>query len=232
MTRDGSTILLFGPQALSFQEDSFHQLRSDILEDTDSRWILDTVAELPTYLKTFLEKFPKYQVISGVKQLEDLNDWLSTGTFPPALSHLPNVILSPLVVLSQLTQYSKYLKLLNGGQNLYGSHSQQAETIGFCTGLLSALAVSSAPEKVQFYQYGAVAVRLAALIGAVVDAQDELGDYGESKSLATVWNSSQTKTEMARIIQQFPEVICPYFDAWVCRIVWSQIDRSGRLTFR
>ncbi|KAL9639049.1 MAG: hypothetical protein Q9164_001184 [Protoblastenia rupestris] len=211
MTRDGNTILLFGPQALSFQEDSFHLLKSDVLDDAENRWILDTIAELPTYLQTLLEKSPKLQVISGVKLLEDLNDWFSTGKIPPASSHLPNVILSPLVVLSQLTQYSKYLKLAHGGeQNLYGSHNRRTETVGFCTGLLSALAVSSADSWTEFQQYGAVAVRLAALIGALVDAQDALGEHGESTSFATVWNSNQTKTEIARILQQFPEARYPF----------------------
>ena len=66
--------------------------------------------------------------------------------------------------------------------------------------------MSSTTDKTQFQRYGAVAVRLAALIGAIVDAQDALGDHGESKSLATVWNSSHTKTEMARIMKQHPEV--------------------------
>jgi len=151
MTRDGSIVLLFGPQALSFQEDSFHLLKSDILSDTENRWILDVIAQLPTYLRTFLEEFPKVQVVSGIKLLEDLNDWISIGKIPPASSHLPNVILSPLTVLSQLTQYLKYLKLAHrGGQNLYGSHSQQTESVGFCTGLLSALAVSSAGNQAQF----------------------------------------------------------------------------------
>ncbi len=210
---NGNTVLLFGPQALSFQEDSFHQLKSIILEDAENHWILDAVSELPSYLKTFSEKFPKLQAISGVQLLDDLNNWFKTGKIPPASSHLPNIILSPLVVLTQLTQYSKYLKLAypesGDGQDLYASHNQKTETLGFCTGLLSALAVSSAGNQAQFQQYGAIAVRLAALIGALVDAQDASGKYRESTSIATVWNSRETKAEMTRILQQFPEVKHP-----------------------
>ena len=207
MIRDRSIVLLFGPQALSFQDDSFHLLKSDILSDAENRWILDVIAHLPTYLKAFSDEFPQIQVVSSLKLLEGLNDWINIGKIPPTSSHLPNVILSPLIVLSQLTQYSKYLKIAHrGGQNLYGTHNQQTEVVGFCTGLLSALAVSSAGNQAQFQQYGAVAVRLAALIGALVDAQDASGDHGESKSLATVWDSNQKKTEMTRIMQQFPEV--------------------------
>lgn len=206
----GNTVLLFGPQALSFQQDVFYQLKSTIAEDVDHRWILDVLAELPSLLKTLSGKFPKLHAIPGVELLEGLNDWFKSAKAPPASFHLPNILLSPLVVLTQLTQYSKYLTLVHPkpahGQNLYSSHSHETETVGFCTGILSALAVSSAGNQAQFQQYGAVAVRLAAIIGALVDAQDVLDRNGESKSFATVWNSSEKKMEMTRILQHFPEV--------------------------
>ena len=110
------------------------------------------------------------QSISGhVKLLECLHDWLDADKFLLASSDLPNVILSPLVVLSQLIQYSKYLKISHQGEvDSYGSHGQQKETVGFCIGLLSALNLSSAGNQAQFQQYGATAVRLAALIGALI----------------------------------------------------------------
>lgn len=170
--------------------------------------MLDVLAELPTLFKTFSGEFQKLHAISGVELLEDLNDWFKSAKAPPASFHLPNILLSPLVVLTQLTQYSKYLTLAKRayGQILYSSHSQETETVGFCTGILSALAVSSAGTQAQFQQYGAVAVRLAAIIGALVDAQDVLDKNGESKSFATVWKSSEKKMEMTQILQHFPEV--------------------------
>lgn len=114
-------------------------LKSDIGDTTANGWILDTVAELPTYMKALHERFPKLQVIPAVKLLKDLHGWLDADRVAPALSNLPNVILSPLVVLSQLIQYSKYLEITQeGGQSLYTSHGQQKEMVGFCTGLLSA----------------------------------------------------------------------------------------------
>lgn len=211
--RDGSTILVFGPQALAFQEDTFHHLKSVVLNDAGNRWILDVLAELPLLFKAFSKRFPKLEAISGAQLLEGLNDWFKSAKVPPASLHLPNVLLSSLVVLTQLTQYSKHLTLAHPepghGKDSYASHNQKTETVGFCTGMLSALAVSSAGSQAQFQRYGSVAVRLAALIGAIVDAQ-EVQD-GVSKSFATAWNSSEKRIEMARILQQFPEVnlLCP-----------------------
>ena len=207
---DGSTILLFGPQALSFQGDTFRHLKSIVLNDAANRWILEVLAELPVLFKTFSKRFSKLQTISGEQLLEDLNDWFKTAKVPSASFHLPNILLSPLVVLIQLTQYSKYLTLAHPesghGQYLYASHNQKTETVGFCTGMLSALAVSSAGTQAQFQRYGAVAVRLAALIGAIVDAQDTLDEDGGSRSFATAWNSSEKRMEMTKILKQFPGV--------------------------
>jgi hypothetical protein len=207
----GNTVLLFGPQALSFDEDSFHRLRSSVSGTANQHWVLDTTEELPGYWDDLCKELPKLQAVPGAKLLEDLGDWFRTGMMrQQAASHLPNTLLGPLVVIAQLTQYSEYLKLAHsefGEQHdLYASSRPDTETIGFCTGILSAMAVSCSTNQAQFAEYGAVAVRLAMLIGALVDAQNALDDHGESRSLATVWKSHQSGAEMTRILQRFPEV--------------------------
>ncbi len=206
----GHTVLLFGPQALSFGEDSFHQIRSTVLETEDYRWILDTIAELPKWLNTMSKECPSLQTGPGLKLLEELNSWFKNGRLSQAPFTLPNILLNPLVIITQLTQYSKYLELANQkreiGDDLYASSKHDRETLGFCTGLLSALAVSSSADRAQFQKYGAVALRIGMLIGMVVDAQDASADTGESVSFATVWNSVESGEEMGRILKKFPEV--------------------------
>ena len=83
------------------------------------------------------------------------------------------------------------------------------QTLGFCTGLLRAFAVASAKNQDEFEKYGAVAVRLAMLVGALVDAQEawnrELG-HGPSKSYATAWRNAEQGQDMRRIIDSlFPQ---------------------------
>jgi len=206
----GNTVLLFGPQALSFDEDAFHKIRSTVLETESHRWIFDTIAELPECLRTFSRECPKFQIAPGAKLLDDLNRWFKTGEISYTPFVLPNVILSPLVIIAQLTEYSKYLELANakseGGDDAYASSKHDRETLGFCTGLLSALAVSSSANREQFQKYGAVALRIGMLIGMVVDARDARADIGASKSFATVWNSVEAGEEMAQILKSFPEV--------------------------
>ncbi|KAI9879282.1 MAG: hypothetical protein M1830_009012 [Pleopsidium flavum] len=206
----GNTVLLFGPQALSFNEDSFRRLRSSVSSTASQHWVLDTIEELPGYWDTLCKEFPKLLAVPGAELLQDLGDWFKTGVMgQQGTSHLPNILLSPLVVIAQLTQYTEYLKVSDpesrDRQNLYAPSQPDTETLGFCTGILSAMVVSCSTNQTQFAEYGAIAVRLAMLIGAVVDAQDAQDDNGESRSLATVWRSHQSALEMTGILQRFPE---------------------------
>lgn len=204
MTQSQNTVLLFGPQALSFEQGSFNQIRSTLLSSPQYKWILDILAELPALFTTAAEKLPKLKSTSGERLLHDLNDWFHSGTINESSFQLPNILLSPLVVITHLIEYSQYQ------QSLLGSDNGHKETIGFCTGLLSALAVSSSADQVQFEQYGAVAVRLAMIIGAVVDTEDAVGNFGESKSLVTAWNTSESKGELMRIVDGVPDVSIHY----------------------
>jgi hypothetical protein len=142
--------------------------------------------------------------------LENLNDWFKTGNIPESAFVLPNTILTPLVIIAQLIQYASYLELSNPsaerGEDLYACSKDSRETLGFCTGLLSALIVSSSQNKGQIQRYGAVALRLGMLIGMVVDSQDASSEMGPSQSFATVWNSVEAGGQMARIVNSFPEV--------------------------
>ncbi|KAI1412823.1 hypothetical protein F5Y13DRAFT_190030 [Hypoxylon sp. FL1857] len=210
--QSGATVILFGPQALSLSEESVRVLRAYLTESKDCQWMLDTISELPSLWNDLVTRFPKLKGIPGETYLRNLEGWFSTGIVDQTTFQLPNIVLTPLVVLAQLTQFSRYLSLLftkvpSQGQDLQTAFSKlDVETVGFCTGLLSASAVSSAFDQASFQQYGAVAIRLAALIGALVDAQDTSDRlHGQSKSFAVAWTSDSMSKELVRILDGFPE---------------------------
>ncbi|MCJ1386714.1 hypothetical protein MMC17_009840 [Xylographa soralifera] len=220
----GATIFLFGPQVLSFNKQSLDKLRRTLSDGPEWHWILDAVAELPSYWDALVKKIPQIQdTVSGEKILADLDLWLRRGVdHGQEEIDLPNLVLTPLVVLTQLTQYWQYLEmnqLASGARNetkkdlqadLLARHSSHNfETLGFCTGLLSAFAVASSSSQDEFQKNGVVAVRLAMLVGALVDAQEAWNKEqgrGHSKSYATAWHNAEQGEKMARIIDSlFPE---------------------------
>ncbi|KAL5333395.1 hypothetical protein BJX70DRAFT_406246 [Aspergillus crustosus] len=196
---DDLAVLLFGPQALSFEERDFQRFRDLLVHSTTYRWLYDALLELPTHWNSLVDTIPSLGVILGAQQLQNLTGWLQTGQLKEFPTQLSNLLLSPLVVAVQIAQYSQYRDQTDSWPNIH------AESFGFCTGFLSALAVSAGRTVADFQKYGAVAVRLAMLVGAVVDAQDALSEHGPSHSIATSWTSSEAGDNLTRLIKQSPE---------------------------
>jgi hypothetical protein len=180
-----------------------------VLGREDHNWILETIAALPQCWKTITEAFPSFQAGPGLKQLEDLNTAFEIGKLDTPFP-LPNILLSPLTIISHLIQYSKYLELMSididKRIDLYASSKDDKETLGFCIGLLSAMAVASSRNEEQFRKYGAAAIRLGILIGIIVDEQQVSSKIGGSKSLSVAWNSLQGGEEMSKVLKSYPEV--------------------------
>ncbi|THC94912.1 hypothetical protein EYZ11_005595 [Aspergillus tanneri] len=230
-----SEVLLFGPLALSFDSAAFDQLRKAIGENTEQHWALEALSNLPQYYTTIAAALPGVKTNSGLQQLEDLKGALHSGkplatTFP-----LPNSLLIPLIVVLHLTQYSMFLDRtsaeVDSGIDRYAVSHHNKETVGFCTGLLSAMAVSSASNRTEFYKYAAVAVRLGLLVGMAVDAQD--ASSGRSKSFSACWNSSEKREQAQRIMEGFPEAyISVHYDedrATITAPAYTIIDLQQRL---
>lgn len=218
----GTTLLLFGPQALSFTAESLQTLRKLLVEADDCKWLLEVVSELPTRWHELAKEFPKLERIPGERLLNDLKRWFHDDPDKgyKATSQLPNILLTPLVVLTQLAHFARYLSYSPPGASVHVDHLFRAlaqgrvETVGLCTGLLSASAVSSASDAATFRQYGTVAVRLAMVIGALVDCQDGSDKlHGPSKSFALAWASPDMANDLVRVLDGFPEV------RTACRVV-------------
>ncbi|KAH8585459.1 hypothetical protein B0O99DRAFT_666107 [Bisporella sp. PMI_857] len=231
----GPTILLFGPQVTSINRQSLDQLRRTLSETDGStrHWILNTVAELPSLWGALIKKIPQIAgTIPGEILLANLDSWLRRGLDDGTENiNLSNTLLTPLVVIIQLTQYWRYLELnqnRNGngnnnsepkggkrdlqadfltGHNLHGGNN--VETLGFCTGLLSAFAIASSRTQEEFEKYGAVSIRLALLVGALVDAEEawkKVLGHGRSKSYATAWSNAKEREDVKRIVDNlFPK---------------------------
>lgn len=208
----GNTVLLFGPQALSFDEEAFHQIRSTVRSSEKYAWILEVIAELPKWLREIASACPHLQIGSEIELLNDFISWFDTGKTVQDPRLLPNIILNPLVITGQLLDYSRYLQLITNettkDENVFTGSRHGGETLGFCTGFLTALAVSSSLGQQQLQEYGAVAIRLGMLIGLVVDSLDRRPEVGASTSLATVWQSPESGEQLLRILDGFPEVRC------------------------
>jgi hypothetical protein len=205
-----NTLLLFGPQALLFDEQYFGRIRHHVTSHAENQWIFDVLEDFPSHWSALYQKIPKLGLLPGPSLAKKLVSWLRTGEMDildqdkkPA-AHLPNITLSPLVVMAQLLEYAQLFQTKE--QNDYSVPEHNTETLGFCLGILSALAVSCSSTRAQFLHNGATALRLALTIGALVDAQDAHDAAGPSSSLAVVWKVGQSKSDLLWVLEDFPEV--------------------------
>jgi hypothetical protein len=211
---EDTTLLLFGPQALSANAGTLNAFRDDVSSGPESTWIAAALESLPGCWEAFVTAFPKYCVTQNASSLlSDLYRWFQAGsgslpsTGTSASTEFPNTILSPLVVISHLSEYMRLLDMKEAQQGEKRLDVLPPQVLGFCTGLLSASAVAlGGTDRAAVRKFGATAIRLAMIIGGIVDAQEILETSGPTKALATSWDTDAKEQEMSDILQSFPDV--------------------------
>lgn len=171
-----NNVLLFGSHSCSDDIEQYTKLRSVLLEDPKHQWVLQEISELPGWWQTIVKAVPALDQLVPSACLENWKKDLETNDGRRRLSSpLPNVLLGPLMVTVQLMQYERYRGLDDGP-----SVNSKTETMGLGMGLLSAAAVSSSASPDLLQKHGAVAIRLAMLIGAVLDTTNGSTDYADA----------------------------------------------------
>jgi hypothetical protein len=188
------TTLVFGSQALTFDQKSFHQLRADVNSSPRLSWISQCVSQLADDFESLCIELPQLCYVDGRKTLRCLDSWLATGKLESmsTLVRLPNIIMTPLCFMVQIVAHDKYTSY--NGANFPGSLNAKdgspadLEVVGFCTGILAALVRSLSSGQADIESYGAIAIRLAMLAGAIVDADEIQSGHN---SLTASWKTEQ-----------------------------------------
>ena len=207
--KPASAVLIFGPQALSFDYESFKKLRNQ-LHEPGNLWLLDVVSGLSYFWTTLSKEVPILQQLNGQALLEELATGLQTGELDKIQFPLPNILLSPLVVITHLTQYMAFIKAglpdLADTKTLPSTFLERTEVLGLCTGILAGIAVNCSSTLAQLQPHGANAIRLAMLAGALVDAEQARPDSEEAISFSVSWSGNDSITSMNNLLSEFPEV--------------------------
>ncbi|KAL2864369.1 uncharacterized protein BJX67DRAFT_383841 [Aspergillus lucknowensis] len=205
-----NVVLVFGCQWLSFNADDFRRLRAMVLDNPEHHWMLDALGELPGHYRIASETkyLPSLNTICGEEELRELERWfrcddLSTAKFPLSYTQL-----APLLMMTHFVQYAQYLKLTKAklgcrrekGSGGEGS-SPVVEIVGFCIGFLSGVVASAAKKQDHLKRFGAVALRLSMLLGALGDIQEKEEEY---TSLATSWKTPELEERLEGMIEQYP----------------------------
>ncbi|KAK6072987.1 beta-ketoacyl synthase domain-containing protein [Seiridium cupressi] len=218
-TGPSQRVFLFGPQPSEFDVNSFHRLRTHLHETPSDGWALDVISELRQFLADLSIAIPKLRHSNGEQLLKLLSEGLHTGGLPHPFFPLPKVLLFPLSTVVHLTQYSSFLKGASPGlaetDGLLSSIRDSTETLGLGSGVLSAFAVACASTLAALRRHGAVAVRVAMLVGALIDAEEASSESGgPSITLSVSWSDSESGDSISQVLDKFPESAKAYVSVY------------------
>ncbi|KAF5965623.1 polyketide synthase [Fusarium coicis] len=223
-----ATTFVFGGHIGPQTKNSLEKQVQQIVDGPNGEWILETLAGLPRYWEAMTEKLPEVSsTMQGGRLLADLASWFRHG--PASVESLapdaeiPDLWIGVLMVAIQLDQYWRYLEFRFNNptgttvqdlqvelvkQQQHGE-SIKVETVGFCAGMIAAVTVASSSNRQEFKRYGGTALRIGALMAALVGATEArskgLGKGG-SISLATAWRTQKQGEDMGRIVSKlFPD---------------------------
>ncbi|KAI9884810.1 MAG: Type I Iterative PKS [Watsoniomyces obsoletus] len=198
------SLVVFGPQTTWPTAEYLFQLRAVLLLDPRLHSFLFAIKGLAEFWQDLVKHDPALKVVSGGKYMDDLREWIDHGEFPPKSGVPPNVLTMPFTIIIHLVQYFHYMDQdVSQAQLLEGLKVGGVQ--GFCTGILTALAVGCSKTEEGVNTYGAVALRLALCIGAYVDLDGISSDGAlESASLAVRWRSAAGHELIMEILKNYP----------------------------
>ena len=219
-----ATSFIFGGHIGPQSKNSLEKRVRQIVEGPNGDWILETIAGLPRCWDAIAQKMPEVsRSMEGPRLLAELESWFRNGpesvtTLAPD-AEIPDLCIGVLMVAIQLDQYWHYLEcrfsgteiddlqaeLVKQQQQRQAGGSNKVETVGFCAGMIGAVAVASSHNEEEFRKYGAVAIRVAALMAALVGATEEWtkkAGKGGSVSLAVAWRTAKQGDDMSRIVSK------------------------------
>lgn len=197
-----SSLLLFGPVAPRPTQTYLSALQTALLETPDLKFLVDVIHDLASIWPTLEKAYSELSTIPGVQQLDQLKLLTTSSTFSN-VETLSNVVLAPLTVISQVVEFW-HLRRKAGKATFPGTDNVQ----GFCVGFLTAAALASSRDEVEFQRFASAAIHLAVCIGAIIELNEgSLNDpLDRSSSVAVRWKSDLAKEAFERTLKEYPDV--------------------------
>ena len=174
-----SQLALFGPQATRWTHDTLRNLQTTLQYDRRLAFVCETITNLQSSLETLEELGNKSSNNAILEDIAELQEF-AAGNQIPDPETFSN---SQLAALTVIFQVAKLLEIENALDDvLWRFEAAQ----GFCTGFLSAAALSLSRTQQDFERYISTAIRLAICTGFIVDEEDASHEISEQATAVSV----------------------------------------------
>jgi Starter unit:ACP transacylase in aflatoxin biosynthesis len=201
------SIIAFGSQTTWPSSECLYQLRAALLLQPRLRTFLAAIKELPKLWQDLIVQDPRLTTVPGQACLEDLVEWVNHGEFQSTSGLPASVLTMPFTIIIHITQYFHYLDGLQSNHAEVLKNVEMGGVQGFCTGMLTAIAVACAKHEEDVNILGVVALKLALCIGAYVDLDGAFArEANETTSVAVRWRSEAGHDKVLETLKSYPEV--------------------------
>ena len=164
------SLIVFGSQVDTPDPTYLSKIRTILLEDEQAADFVQDIIMLPSLWPSFEEVVPSLKDVPGHTLLHMLRCWIETGRTLEPTKPMPNTLLTPLTIIIHVAEYLYYLRhVVKNDHSKVLQDTKPNQFLGLCIGLLSSSAISSAQNETEIMAHAAAALRLAVIIGAIVD---------------------------------------------------------------
>ena len=198
------SLLVFGPQTSWPSKVYLLQLREVLLSEPRLESFINAIRALPELWTILIEKDPRLNRTNGLDSIRRLLLWIDGEIEVSAdYEERPNTLTMPFTIVIHLIQYFYYFDndIDYPSQSKVIHSVQHAGVQGFCTGMLTAVAVACSKNEQDVNAFGAVAMRLAFCVGAYADLHSVL--HVETVSLAVRWRSDTGHDRVREILKGY-----------------------------
>ncbi|KAI0141207.1 BcPKS16, polyketide synthase [Xylariaceae sp. FL1272] len=197
------SLAVFGPQTQALEQEYLDELRLYILSNPYLKRLAKDVVLLHK-LWTLAAKYRPdiANVRGGLSCVQALTNWLAKGDSGLLASLMSGIVVLPLLVIHQISQYFQFLDTsgLKHCEFLNSIRAGKGGIQGYCAGLLPAFAVACARDEDDVAENAAKAMRL----GLIIAAYAALGDSLEVEGATTVVMRLKYAGQGDEFIAQFP----------------------------
>ncbi|KAI1423700.1 beta-ketoacyl synthase [Xylaria sp. FL1777] len=201
-----STYVLFGPVTTSWNSEDLQELQTLLQQNPVLVFLRRALTDLPSLLSGLQTKEISH-FVAKLEHLQELADF-ALGRSILDVTALSNVHLAPLTVIYQALEFVRSAGLLErtpDSEALWNLPKIEGVQ-GFCLGFLSATAIASSKNWEEFEENFSTSIRLAACIGAVVEADLQSRTDG-LKSFSIRWKTDTARIQADTCLDSFSDTL-------------------------
>ncbi|RMD39763.1 hypothetical protein DV735_g5370, partial [Chaetothyriales sp. CBS 134920] len=197
-------LLVFGSQTPWPTDGQLDALREKLLGSPLAEGLLKAIENLEQFSSDLTASYDELKTTKCDEVAQAYQAWLKGAALNPLQTPAPNSLLTSLTLLVQFLQYINFLDSQNdphAHEHILKS-TEKGGIQGFCSGLLSAIAVSSSKSASDLGESAAKSFRLAFAIGAAVDLDAQDNELGAASCIAVRWKTDQARDSLKKLLER------------------------------